>query len=1097
MKRITSILVCLLFYGFSAIAQDIQITGIVTSAEDGSALPGVSVGIKGTSIGTVTKVDGTYSIKAPSNALLEFSYVGMATQKIQIAGKTTINVSMSPEAVGLEEVVVTAMGINRDKKSLGYATQEVKGDIISTVKRDNFINSLSGEIAGIQVRGTTNIGGSTNIIIRGATSLTGNNQALFVVDGVPINNTITNTDDQSQSGAGYDYGNPASDINPQDIESINVLKGAAATALYGSRASAGIVMITTKKGSANRKGIGVTFSSNLTVGYVDKSTFPTYQKEYGAGYGMFDWQTINGKTWVAMMDDASNGPKFDPNISYYQWDAVDPESPNYNKATPWVAAKNGPITFFNNPVTYTNSIAIDNANEHGSYRFSYTNYKQDGLMPNSELNKNNFLLNTEWKVTKRLTVTGSGNYITNDATGRNSTGYNDNIMTSFREWCETNVDIKELKDAFMKTGRNATWNYTDPTDETPIYWDNPYWIRYRNYETDNRNRFLGYMAVNYNLTDWLDIYGRTSTDFYYQLQEERKDIGTVPGTFGIGTGSDGSYNRPNVGSGYLKREINSSEDNYDLMLKINKNLTSDLNLKGLLGGNIRRTDYNRTISATSGGLANAGLFALNNTVESPALPKEEASKIGVNAIYGDLSLGYKNTFFLDGTLRRDHSSTLPTDHNVYYYPSISGSFVFSELLQQSWLSYSKLRLNYAEVGSSAGFDELKDSYDIITPFNSVMNSVATTKSNPDLKPERTKSLEGGLEMNFLDNRLGFDLSLYNTRTVNQIMPISVSKTTGYNFVYINAGEIQNKGTELTLRAVPVQTSSFRWDININWARNKNKVVSLYSSNGDTVKNLQLGSFQGGVTINAEVGQPYGVIFGTDYVYLNGQKVVDPVSGDYLSSPTSNQNLGKVDPDWRGGMRNTFSYKNISLSFLIDMSKGGNIFSCDMYYGLATGLYKETAGNNDLGNPKRDPIVYVDPNDPSKGYASNSGGVINAGVNPDGKTNTTRQEVNPDANETGLLPFGYYNNPNKAFVYDASYIKLREVSLTYSLPNTLLKNIFIKGVSLSFVGSNLWIISKHIPYADPESGLGAGNLQGYSIGSLPSTRDFGFNLKLSF
>jgi TonB-dependent SusC/RagA subfamily outer membrane receptor len=286
------------------------------------------------------------------------------------------------------------------------------------------------------------------------------------VDGVPINNTTTNTDDQSQGGAGYDFGNAASDINPSDIESINVLKGAAATALYGSRAAAGVVMITTKKGSSDKRGLGITLNSNVTVGWIDKSTFPTYQKDYGAGYGMFDWQEASdGTPIVATMDDASNGPKFDPKVNYYQWDAVDPTSPNYHKATPWVAAANGPITFFQNPVTYTNTVSLENGFEKGSYRISYTNYKQDGLMPNSEMKKNNLLLNGTWKVSDKLTANASANMIRTDNKGRNSTGYNDNIMTSFRQWFETNVDIKELKDAYFRTHRNVTWNYANPAWE--------------------------------------------------------------------------------------------------------------------------------------------------------------------------------------------------------------------------------------------------------------------------------------------------------------------------------------------------------------------------------------------------------------------------------------------------------------------------------------------------------------------------------------------------------------------------------------------------------------------------------------------------------
>ena len=1084
------------------LAQTIVITGTVTSSVAGEGpIPGVTVQVKGTTVGAITDLNGKFSLSAPQSATtVVFSYIGMKTQEIDIKGRKVIDVIMEPNLLNLNEVVVTALGISREKKSLGYATQEVKGDVLSTVKSDNFVNSLSGKVSGVVITRNTNFGGSTNIQVRGATSLTGNNQALFVVDGVPISNRNTNTVGQSQDGTGYDYGNAASDINPDDIESVNVLKGAAATALYGSRAATGVVMITTKKGAQKQKGIGVTINSNYTVGTVDKSTFPKYQNKYGAGYGSYYdgpggyWymRDLKGdgipEQWVVTSEDASYGAKFDPNLLVYQWDAVDPQSPNYLKPTPWVAAKNGPITFFNKAQTYTNSVSIENSLDNGNYRLSYTNFKNTGIEPNSQLKKNNLLMNGTWKVNDRLTVSGSANYVQTDGKGRNGTGYNDNIMGSWRQWFETNVDIKELKSAYFSTKRNITWNWADPTDEVPIFWDNPYWLQYENYETDTRSRFIGYMTVNYKLFDWLNIFGRASTDFYYSLEEERKAVGTVPGRWGLGTGPDGSTGQPDgVPSGYLRRDYFSSENNYDIMLNVNKDLTSSLNLKGVLGTNINRQIYNRTIASTNGGLGIPEIYALQNSVSAIPYPNEYASKIGINGIYASASLGYKNYLFLDGTIRRDHSSTLPVSNAVYYYPSVSGSVIFSELLKQQWLSFGKVRLNYAQVGSSAGFDQLQDEYSVLTPLNSPMSAVATTKKNPDLKPEKTGSLEGGLEMYFLNRRAGFDLALYDTKTTDQILPLSVSTASGYVYKNINAGEIENKGIELVFTFVPVQTSDFSWTMNINWSKNVNKVISLYPG----VDNLQLGSFQGGISINARVGQPYGILEGIDYTYLNGQPVVDPANGRYIKTSTSNNNLGKVAPDWKGGILNTFTYKNWKLSCLVDMSQGGHIWSLDMYYGLATGLYPETAGNNDLGNPVRDPIVWVDPSDHSKGYASNSGGFINPGVNPDGSVNKTRISA------ANYGSFGYLRVPDKAFSYDASYVKLREVSLSYSLPSSMLQKIFIKGVDLSIVGSNLWIISKHLPYADPESGLGSGNLMGFSTGSLPTTKDVGFNIKLTF
>ena len=541
----------------------------------------------------------------------------------------------------------------------------------------------------------------------------------------------------------------------------------------------------------------------------------------------------------------------------------------------------------------------------------------------------------------------------------------------------------------------------------------------------------------------------------------------------------------------MRRDIRYSEYNYDLMANFNKNLSNSFNLKGILGMNIRKTNYSRLISATSGGLSVPELYSLQNSKGPLPLSKELASEVKVLGMYASVSLGFKNYLYLDGTIRRDQSSTLPKDNNAYPYPSVAASFIFSQLTPNAkWLSFGKVRLNYAEVGNSPGFDQLIDNYLILSPINSLTTAVPTTQKNLDLKPENTKSIEGGLEMYFLGRRLGFDLALYNTTTINQILPLPVSTSTGYNIKIINAGEIKNAGVELALNATPVKTKNFQWNVALNWAANKNEVVSLL----DGVDNLQLGRFQGGVTINAMVGQPYGVIYGTDYIYhdASGEKVIDPANGQYLKTSTSDNVIGNVNPDWTGGFMNTFTFKNWSLGFLIDFQKGGDIFSLDLYYGLATGLYEETAYTNDLGNPVRDPITYNTPGDPTSGYASNSGGFVNEGVNPDGNVNTTRIAA------ANYGAFGYRRGlPNKAFVYDASFVKLRHISLSYNIPAKALAKTFITGITITAVASNVWIMFKNLPHADPESGLGAGNLQGYSTGSLPTTRDFSLNLRFTF
>jgi TonB-linked SusC/RagA family outer membrane protein len=1088
MRKVMTLL-CLLI-GISWASAQTNVTGVVISADDGQPIIGASVVVKGTTHGTITDANGKFSLTVPSNEkTLIFSYVGMVKQELD--AKPFMRVIMHSNAQQMNEVVVTAMGISREAKSLGYATQEVGGNTLNIAKPDNVINSLSGRVSGVDIKSSGNLGGSTNIVIRGDKSLMGNNQALFIVDGVPLTNQTSNSSYQSTGGQGYDYGSVVSDIDPNDIKSISVLKGAAATALYGSRAANGVIMITTKSGRDDKylgkNGLGVSFSSNVTIGTIDRSTFPKYQNQYGAGYGPYysgggdgslypglyygplPWTNGSNVYYVPTTEDASYGTKFDPNLMVYQWDAFVPESPNYQKATPWVAAKNGPITFFNTAVTTSNTLALNGASENSTFRFSYTNFRQNGILPNSTLTKNEFAFNASHKLTKNFTVSADANYVHQNTIGRNGTGYMGNIMTSFRQWWEVNVDMKELEALYKKTGRNVTWNMSDPANgnTSPIYWNNFYWERYNNYENDSRSHLFGNVQLKWDITSYLNIIGRVSLDTYTQLQEEHIAVGSVPAAFGIGL--------LDVPSGYSRNNINFNENNYDLLINFNKNLTSTLNLTALVGGNIRRNNQNSIYASTNGGMTIPGLNSIANSVSQPLAPLESQSAIGVNGIFGSVSLGFKNTYYVDATLRRDQSSTLPINNDSYYYPSISGSFIFSNLLKWNWLTFAKFRINYAEVGNDAPFASLFDTYTQPSPFGSVpLYSVNATENNPNLKSEKTKSSEAGLEMAFLNKRIGFDGDVYLTNTINQIMPVAVSPATGYSFKYVNSGEVRNQGIELNVYGTPVKTKNFNWDINVNWSINANKVVSLYEG----VNNLQLGSFQGGVTIDASINHPYGLIEGTDYVYNNkGQKVIGS-KGYYLITSTTNNVIGNSNPKWRGGVTNSFSYKNWTASFLIDVQSGGSVFSLDQYYGQSDGIYPMTVGNNDLGNPKRNTLA-------------NGGGIILPGVLADGTPNTKR--INADR----YTAYGYPHQPNSAFVYDASYVKLREAQISYNFESRSLEHIGIHTLSLGVVGSNLWIIFKNLPYADPESGLGAGNLQGWQGGVMPTTRNIGFNLKVQF
>ncbi|WP_299778375.1 SusC/RagA family TonB-linked outer membrane protein [uncultured Formosa sp.] len=1047
-------------------AQEKTISGTV-SDPNGLPLPGVNIIVKGTTNGTQTDFDGKYSIMSASGEILSFSFMGYKTKTTTVGGASTVNVTLEEDLAQLDEVVVTALGISREKKSLGYASQEVEGDAVSKVKSQNFVNSLSGKVAGLNIKPSGTIGGSTNVVIRGNSSVAGNNQALFVVDGIPIDNGNSNSSTQQAGGGGYDYGNAASDINPDDIESINVLKGAAASALYGSRASNGVIMITTKKGK-KQKGIGITVNSSVTVGTPDRETLPTYQKKYGAGYGpyyassdgFFDLADVNGDgildETVAFTEDASYGAEYDPDRLIYQWNSIYPELDTYQQATPWVAAKNDPNSVWTTSSTLINSVDLTGGNENGTFRLGYTNMMQEGNLPNSSIKRNNISFNGSYNLTEKLTASTSFNFSKTDGKGRYGTGYDSkNPMQQFRQWFQLNVDLKEQKEAYFNTGQNVTWNSNSVSDTSPIYSDNFYWTRYENYETDTRNRFWGNVVLDYEITDWLSVLGRFTYDSYAELQEERIAVGSVD------VSEYSRYNR------------NVSEYNYDLMLSFNKDLSDKLNLSGIAGFNLRQNNWNSIYAETNGGLNLAGLYALSNSVSSIEAPSEyDATKV-VDGEYVQASLGYDNFAYLEGTYRTDRSSSLPIDNNRYDYWSATGSLIFSELLEADWLSFGKLRGNYGKVGNDTDAYNVFNTYSIGTPFNGGIATNPGAKSNPDLLPEEQTNWEIGLEMQFFKKRFGFDVTYYDALNENQITSVPLSNSTGYSSALLNAGTISNKGWEVTLNVTPIRTEDFAWDMNVNWSKNTSLVEKLT----DGIDNLVLQSFQGGVSINATPGEAYGTIRGTDLTYNeNGDPIVG-TNGYYVTTDNSNNVIGDINADWKAGLYNSFTYKNFNLSFLLDMQKGGDVFSLDTWYGYATGLYDFTAGTNELGNPVRNTIA-------------NGGGVILPGVQADGSVNTVRAAADTYAN-----PWGYARASNSQHVYDAGYIKLREATFSYSLKD--LDKLPFTGVTFSVIGRNLWIIDKSVPYSDPEAGLSSGNAQGYQSGAYPSIREIGASVKLQF
>ncbi|CAI8356211.1 MAG: SusC/RagA family TonB-linked outer membrane protein [Schleiferiaceae bacterium] len=1109
-----SVLILVLSVNF-AFAQ--SVSGVVSDAASGEPLPGVAVAKKGTNNAELTDFDGKFTITAEKGSTLVFSSMGMETKEVAVTSDF-LQVSLNSASSQLDEVVVTALGISREKKSLGYATQEVDGAAVTTVKDANFVNSLSGKVAGVNIQSSGTLGGSSNIVIRGYKSLTGNNQALFVVDGVPISNSTGNSSNVASGRGGYDYGNAAMDINPEDIENISVLKGAAATALYGSRAANGVVLVTTKSGKASggKKTLGITASTGITVGTVNANTFVRHQNQYGPGYGRYyggsyittapgDSTFTDGRAQAVDVDgdgntdialpfgeDASFGLAVDPSLNVYGWESIFPELPTYGQPKSHAAPENGAMSFWQQSITRNNNFAIDGGGENSTFRLSATNFNQTGIVPGSNIGRDNVAFSGKFKASEKLTVSAKANYVKQNGKGRYGTGYDArNPNQSFRQWYNVLTDMSAQKDAYMNYGqKNYSWNaygYGAANPTKPHYFDNFYFSALENFSTDTRNRLIGNIMAEYQINDWLKLTGRMSADTYSELREERIAVGSVDV------------------SKYTRNNRSFTERNNDLYLNWNKYFGNEgeISFAGVVGYNQRRTEFQSISAGTNGGLVVPGIYALSNSVAAPAAPGETAYQLGVDGLYGQASFGYKNFMYVDLTARRDVSSTLPAGNNSFFYPSATLSFIFSEFVDVDGFDFGKVRLNWANVGSDAPAQALSDVYGIGTPFNGVtLASAPSTQNNASLLPENTSSIEAGLELKFLKNRAGLDFSVYQSSTFNQILPAQVSTATGTYFKYVNAGQIDNNGIELSAYFTPVQTDDFSWDINVNWSRNRNKVVELF---GDS-QTLLLASVQGGVNVTARVGEAYGTLEGTSFVRDGASGA--PLVYDWTTNSRGGARyhvgdvgvIGNIQADWRGGVNNAFSYKNITLSALIDMQMGGDFFSLDTWYGYGTGVYDFSAGTNADGNPIRsniedggglswDEVAHIGIETPMQW----DGVTVDADGNPVGTENTTKMWMNDYGNALGWALGG----PNELHVYDASFVKLREVALTYRVPTSALADLPIAGVDVSLIGRNLAILYKNTPYSDPEAGLAAGNVQGYQSGAYPSLREVGVNLRVKF
>jgi TonB-linked SusC/RagA family outer membrane protein len=1040
-------------------AQSVNVSGIVTAQSDGLPLPGVSVIVKGSKSGTQTDVQGRFTISANAKDALTISYIGFNTQEVAVpAAGSNLKVVLQEAANSLNEVVVTALNISKDKKSLGYSVQGLKSKDISEAKETNIVNALSGKIAGLQVTGSQGDMGSSRIIIRGETSVSGNNQPLFVVDGVIVDNSQF-----LGSNGSRDFANAISDLNSEDIESISVLKGPNAAALYGSRAAAGVILIKTKTGKG-AKGLGITINSNTS--FATLKVFPDYQNEFGQGAnGRFSY--VDGKGGgINDGVDESWGPPLDGRLI--------PQFFSNGEAVPFVAHPNNVRDFFKTGATYNNGVALAGSGEKFDYRMSYNNLHQTGVVPNSSQGRNSFLLNSTFRPTSKLTITTIANYIKDDADnlpgayGRRASS----TMLQFT-WFGRQVDIDQLKNYRDANGNNINWNNS--------YYSNPYFIANENTAGQYKNRFIGSVELNYKIIEGLSANFRAGTDYY----NDRRKIKVAYGTNGTPFGS------------YEEDAYTVNETNTEGRLQYTKKLNNDFSLDVFGGGNIS-TILNEQNDQVAPKLAVAGLYTLSNS-RDPLISSNYYGKLKTYSYFASGQIGFRNYAFLNVTGRNDWSSTLPTANLSYFYPSVNGSLVLTEAFdwKSDALSYLKLRGGWSKVGKATTPYQLINTYNFTAPFGSnPQQSAASISLNPNLKPETTTSGEAGFEAGFLKDRIRLDLSVYNTNSINQILNVDVSQATGYSQELINGGRINNKGLEVQLTANTVKSRDFNWDITFNYSRNKSKVVAL--DEAGKLQSYILGTNRT-VQVLAAVGQPYGAIYGTAYTRDATGQIVIGANGTPVVNPTK-QYLGKYTPDWLGSINNNFSYKRVNLSFLVDAHVGGQIYSNTNRTGTYTGVLASTlpgrgAANGGLsyyypGNNASGAAVQV-----SAGAAGPAGetvyddGMVFKGVKADGSANST------------ILPAqSYYKgftNVDEAFTYSATYVKLRELKIGYSFPSQLVKGIGLQSATVSLVGRNLFILHKNVPNIDPETAFNTGNGQGLEDLTLPTVRNIGFNININF
>lgn len=1032
-----------------------EIAGTVTDAQTGSGLPGVNVFVPSDpSIGSSTDENGEYNLTVPDEVdSLSFSFVGYEQVNVPINNRSVINIEMSPQVQAFEDVVVTALGISRDERSIGYSTQEVEGEDLTYSKEQNVIGSLAGKIAGVRVTGSSgaSMGGTQTIKIRGINSLDGEGQPLIVVDGTPISNG-------NFSGfTGTDYGNLAQDINSNDIKSVNVLKGPAASALYGIRGQYGVVMITTSNGS-DADNFQVEVNSSFSV--QQATNFMEFQNKYGGGYNLDFPRLSNGDPYVEAYADESWGPRMDGTM-VREYFSFYPQDPRYGQLTPFEPKSDNIKNYYETGYKLNQGITISGGTENSNYRLSFNDSRVDGVSPNTWLNRNNLGISAGIDVSDQWNFSTNLNYATNSAQ-RPPQGYGYGA-TYFRHWFQRSVEMSEMRDYKYEDGTIKHWNIGIPAEgetPSPVYWSNPYFLAHESPTRDSRNRIFGDFGAKFDAMPGLTISGFIRGDMYVQNIESRTAAGGVEQ------------------AGYFVGKYENIEMNYELSAQYTQNW-ADFSLDATLGTNVFDSDYSFVRQSTVGGLTSPGYYNIDASVDRPD-PDNRLEEKKILSAYGTASLGYKDTYFVDVSLRNDRSSTLPEDNNSYWYPSVSGSLVFSELVDWDLLSFGKLRVSYAEAGSDLAPYRTTPYYSVGTVYGSINTLYVPDRlNNPSIKPSFSTSYEAGVDLNFF-NRLEVNFTYYQQENENQIIPLDVSGTSGYGSATINAGLIENNGIELSLSGTPIQSQGFSWDATFNIGRNQNDVAELHPdidvyTHGST-------TYSGVTTyMNSFENRAYGRLVGPAYQRdeETGEILLDDNNMPMWTEST--HDFGSVLPDFTGGFRNVFHYRNFSLSTMIDFQVGGQFFSRSLLLAAKTGLAPETAAVNDKGNNVREPV-------------DEGGGVKIEGISASTGEPVTAY-VNAQSLYNGILGDDIYED----WVIDASYIKLREVRLGYTFTGRVLENIPVRAAEVSLYASNPIMIWQEAPAGLDPSELSSGSVDvtWFESGQLNTVRTVGLNLSLTF